>query len=353
MKILREEKEVENSLNRADIVNINDWKRKRKILKETYDAQEEYSKLESEIKTKKLELKKTEMKAEKSGLLYELDNMIIKSDMANIQQYTDYVQAKNEQNKIKVKTYLKDGKSFARWSLACSIFSALTSCFGLYAERGMIDVMFMVACVVMLIVSVINNKVINKYVSTLTEFYNKDVMSKILIGGMTLVSCMVVAYSIYTNYLFWGSVQKSIVATVIYSCIFDVASVVMALLANTYGSLNFSKKYVEGMEEKVKSKSKSMNEEEEIKEVKDESKKVKTEGKKEEGEKVTNDCWERDCYISEKSKKEEMYSKIKELEKGKRVTPTTVGMKDNKQNFYNWINGCELVKKVEGKIIRA
>lgn len=344
-RILRTEEEIEKSLNRSDITDINEWKTRKKILDETFTAQSEYSKKETELRKQRLELQKSEYKAEKEVLEYKLDNMSIQSNMANIQMYTDYVNAVNSNNKTKIVNYLKDGKVFSRWSMLCSVMSAATSCLGLYVTSSSTNIMFLFACAVMILISIINNKIINRYVSMASEFYSGDILSKSIICGMCLVSGVVISYSIYTNYLFWDSVQKSIVATVLYSCVFDITSVVLGLMSNQYRNLNFNKKTIENMQHNVK-------------------RDCKTDEEKINVKNVSNTVIESDCYTLKKCnndndsitnaniEKKEMYNKIMNIEQGTNITPSLLDMVNNRQNYYNWIKECEYVKKEGNKYYR-
>ena len=80
-----------------------------------------------------------------------------------------------------------------------------------------------------------NKKFINK----------KNMLDKILQSLMYTVITFCMGYSIFTNFIFWSSVNKNIISAIMYATIFDVASIVLCLMTYKYDTLEFKQEYLD------------------------------------------------------------------------------------------------------------
>lgn len=251
-KIIESVEAAKNRLGYRDAEEINDIKILAAKELEKQEAETVLNDVNTENELKKIENEKKLLnaKAEQSGVKLNNMNLKIREAQQNrLIKFNDQLSANKERE---IPEYTKKAKHYRILSMVSSIISALTSCLGLYFDRygegatDKPDNIMVASFVAMIVVSIVLNITISNLATLNKKFINrKQRLDKILQNLMYTVIIFCMSYSIFTNFIFWSSVNKNMVSAVMYASIFDISAVVLCLMVYKYDSLEFKQEYLD------------------------------------------------------------------------------------------------------------
>lgn len=250
-QIIENIESAKERLNYRDVDEINQTKMAAAKIKETQEAKNILNDITTETEIRKIENEEKLLEAKSKQSKTKLNNMHLKIKEANQNRMIKFNNQISKNKEREIPEYTKKAKYYRILSMCASIISALTSCLGLYYDRyganstEQPDNIMMSSFVAMIIISVILNIVLSNLAVINKKFINrKQTLDKILQTLMYTVITFCMGYSIFTNYVFWSSVNPNIVSALMYATIFDISSIVLCLMVYKYDCLEFKEEYL-------------------------------------------------------------------------------------------------------------
>lgn len=242
---------AKNKLGYRDVDQINRTKMAAAKIQEEQEAKNVLNDVETQTAIRKIENEEKLLKAKSKQSETKLNNMNLKIKEANQNRMIKFNDQISKNKEKEIPNYTKKAKNYRILSMFASIISALTSCLGIYYDRygadstEQPDNIMMSSFVAMIIISVILNIVLSNLAVINKKFINrKQTLDKILQTLMYTVITFCMGYSIFTNYVFWSSVNPNIVSALMYATIFDISSIVLCLMVYKYDCLEFKEEYL-------------------------------------------------------------------------------------------------------------
>lgn len=236
----------ENSLlNKLDIKEINNRKRRTEKAKELYKANKEKNNLNAQIEIDKISSESSKLDAMNNIAPKKIKNARTENQLSQLERAIGFNKTINENHKREIKRTLKRGKRFKRISMIASIVSAVTTCLGI---NGMMENwMYYICCGMIIFCAIAVNMNINSTVEFIKKFFSGKADASLLSLKLILVVGYT-TYSIMTNFDFWQTYLTGI-SVVMFALIFDVIAIEMSIEGEKLINLEYNQKYKDEINE--------------------------------------------------------------------------------------------------------
>lgn len=227
-------------------LKLNNMSRKINLKKDIYKYRKAEDNLNTQISIDKIDNENKKLQHLKSNIKNKIENAKTKLTLSKTNRVIEFYNALSENEKKEIRNILKVAKKLSVCSLISGVISSLTTCFGIYNQSNTIYIEnFLFECIAIILISVFVNLLLNNIVNFYEKFYEKgdNVLKGVLVTLLIIISGYTI-YSIFTNYYFWKTHFKG-AALILFSCIYDLISIVFAIMANIFRSLKFNKKYLD------------------------------------------------------------------------------------------------------------
>ena len=239
-------------MSNKDITAINNTKKITAIKKEKYEAEKEKADLENLQAIEDIHRKKEKLEAQNELTKTQIANAKDEVMQARLQRAIRFNAEIAKNTEREIPDYLSRAKFYKGVCLAFSIVSGITSCLGIWYEKGQPNlfplqdnVILIASFIAMILIAVAMNIVLNNIAILTKKFINlKNTLDKVLVFLMYVVVCSSLGYSILTNFVFWDSVNNNRTASSIYSFLFDAGAMFFCFMVYKYDNLEFSPKYI-------------------------------------------------------------------------------------------------------------
>lgn len=232
-------KKKDSLLNKLDIKEINNKKRKTEKAKELYKANKEKNNLDAQIEIDKISSESSKLDAMNSIASKKIKNARTENQLAQLDRAINFNKKINENQMLEIKRTIKRGKRFKRISVIASVISAGTTCLGIYGS--MISWMYFICCAFIVFAAIAINMSINSTV----EYVKKFLKGKFDVGFVTFKALIVVgytSYSIATNFDFWSRYLSGI-SVLMFALIFDGIAIEKSIEGEKLLNLSYNDDY--------------------------------------------------------------------------------------------------------------
>lgn len=322
------------------------------------------------IKNKKHELEMKQMKNENEKQLKELEHEL-EQEKLNIEIQTRKTKGRLEVKKARARCQLIESiEKFAFVLTIIKWFMMIASCFtsamgfGMYESKlSLIPLLKSIKngenlnCVVLGLIFLIVQFSISTFVSmhgNINTFFRKC-KNDMMFCFLTMIILVVYSMSVYSNYQYWISMTSNPLFAGFYSFVIDAIGFLASHYSTRFKQFD-SEKIYEFLDASIGEKNVVNLTTNSRKNVGDE-RCIHQENKdlytfppfEKKVENTTEKQTKKRVGIGKIKNAKELQKVVDELPEGTMITPTTVGMKDNKDSFYKWIEECTGVTKKDGR----
>lgn len=237
---MSEIKKDNSLLNKLDIKEINNKKRKTEKAKELYKANKEKSNLNTQIEIDKISSESMKLDAMNNIASKKIKNARTENQLSQLDRAINFNKKINENQMLEIKRTIKRGKRFKRISVVASVISAGTTCLGIYGS--MVSWMYFICCTFIVFAAIAINMSINSTVEYVKKFFK----GKFDFGFVTFKALMVVgytSYSIATNFDFWNRYLSSGISVLMFALIFDGIAIEKSIEGEKLINLEYNDEY--------------------------------------------------------------------------------------------------------------
>lgn len=237
-------KNKKNIFEKINEFKLNNLGRGIDFKKKKYQYERANKNLDTQIEIDDIENESSKLKALKENAKRKIDNAKIDVKLSKLTRAIKFNEEIGNNDKIEIEETKKESNKFKKGSLAAGSISALTTIIGIYNQSDRIYVeTFLFQAVALIFACILTSYLLN----SITKFYNKFYEKKKLLDNILLIAMLIeivgyTSYSIFTNFDFWNKYFKGI-ALLLFSAIYDLISVCMALLSYKYNSLDYNKNH--------------------------------------------------------------------------------------------------------------
>lgn len=229
----------ESLLNKMDVREINNRKRKIEKEKEIYKTRKEKNNLNAQIEIDKISSESSKLDAMNNIAPKKIKNARTENQLAQLDRAINFNKKINENQMLEIKRTVKRGKRFKRISVIASVISAGTTCLGIHGS--MVTWMYFICCAFIIFAAIAINMSINSTVEYVKKFFK----GKFDVGFVTFKALLVVGYTSYsidTNFDFWSRYLSGI-SVVLFALIFDGIAIEKSIEGEKLLNLEYNSEY--------------------------------------------------------------------------------------------------------------